>query len=186
MRPLLISILTFFSFSCLGQNGQVRIFKKTEYINGNFYRQLFDTITTNNKTLDVYFFNKNFYLPYYLPTTFIDKQHRNQNISIWRDPKAKKDYKQNWENTYTYDSLGHVTRYTYSGCFICSNMPYNYTVTYNSKEQVEQLINTIGTKDSFKFYYNAQGDIIKFEKYSSNMLEEEITLLNTKYDNKFQ
>ena len=65
-------------------------------------------------------------------------------------------------------------------------MPYNYTVTYNSKEQVEQLINTIGTKDSFKFYYNAQGDIIKFEKYSSNMLEEEITLLNTKYDNKFQ
>jgi hypothetical protein len=97
---------------------------------------------------------------------------------VWRDSKGKKDYQKNWENTYTYDSLGRVTSYTYSGCFVCSNLPYNYTVTYNSAGQVDRIFSTNNLKDGFKFSYNKKGDVIRLEKYLLNKLETVIELAN--------
>ena len=178
MRPLIILITTIFSLGSSAQTGQVNVFYKTEYINGNFYRQTSDTISATNEPIDIYFFNRHFFSPYYLPEKFIDQRHKNKKISVWRDPKGKKDYQRNWENTYTYDSLGRVTNYTYSGCFICSNFPYNYTVTYNLVGQVDHIFDTSNSKDGFKFYYDNNGTVVKFEKYSGDKLETVIKLLN--------
>jgi hypothetical protein len=178
MRPFLISILTVFCLISSAQSRRVKIFHKTEYINGNFNRQLSDTINATNEPVDIYFFKRHFFSPYYLPEKFIDQQSKNKTISVWRDPNGKKDYLQNWENTYTYDSLGRVINYTYSGCFICSNTPYNYTVTYNSIGQVDRIFSSINVKDGFKFYYNKKGDIIKFEEYLGNKVETEIKLVD--------
>lgn len=178
MRPFLIAIVTFFSFASSAQSGRAKVFHKTEYINGSFYRQTSDTIKVANEPIDIYFFKRHFFSPYYLPEKFIDQQHKNKTISAWRDPKGKKDYQQNWENTYTYDSLGRVTNYTYSGCFICSNLPYSYTVTYNSIGQVHRIFNTTNIKDGFKFYYNKKGDVVKLEKYLLDKLETVIELIN--------
>jgi hypothetical protein len=162
----------------MAQTESLKIFKKTEYINGNFYRQTYDTLKLTNLAIDIFFFKKNFYIPYYLPDKFIDEKLNNKKISVWSDPKGKKDYKLNWENTYTYDSTGRLTNYTYSGCFACSAFPYNYKVIYNRKGQVEQLKNTINEKDSFKIYYSNKGDIIKLEKYLMDKLETELSAVN--------
>jgi hypothetical protein len=178
MRQLLIAILTFICFGSSGQTEQTKIFKTIEYINGNFYRQSFDTVKISNEKIDIYFLKHHFYSPYYLPVKFIDKQYRNQKISIWGDPKGKKDYKLNYENTYAYDSLGRLINFTYSGCFVCSSFPYSYRVTYNSEGQVEQIFNLTNVKDGFKFYYNAKGDIVQFEKFLQDKLETVIALVN--------
>ena len=178
MRAFLIVILTVFSLASSAQTGRTRLFHKTEYINGNFYRQTSDTIKTANEPIDIYFFKRHFFSPYYLPEKFIDQQYKNKRISVWRDPKGKKDYQQNWENTNTYDSLGRVTNYTYSGCFICSNLPYSYTVTYNLVGQVDRIFSTNNIKDGFKFYYDKKGDIVKLERYLLDKLETVIELAN--------
>jgi len=173
--PLLIMIFSF--ISSYGQTEIAKIFQKIEYVDGDFYKQLYDTIKLKKENIDIYFFRNHFYTPYYLPDRFIDKQYKNKTVSIWRDANAKKDYRSNWENTYTYDSLSRVTNYTYSGCIICSNMPYNYIVTYNSSGQVDVIKNTISEKDSYRFYYNNTGDLIQFEKYSSDLLETRIIVV---------
>ena len=178
MRPLLISILTFVLFSSYAQTGRTKIFKRTEYINGNIYRQLFDTIRVSNDRVDLYFYKNHFYIPYYLPDKFVNKRYKNKKVSVWANSKGKKDYKKNWENTYTYDGLNRVTSFTFSGCFICSSFPYNYAVTYNSKGQVDKIVNTINEKDSFKFYYNNEGYADKLEKYLFGKLETIIALIN--------
>lgn len=178
MRPLIILITTLFSLASSGQTGKVKVFHKTEYINGNLYRQTSDTISDTNEPIDIYFFKRHFFSPYYLPEKFIDQRQRKTKVSVWRDPKGKKDNQQNWENTYTYDSLGRVTNYTYSGCVICSDFPYSYTVTYNSVGQVDHIFDTSNSKSGFKFYYDYKGKIVNFVKYSGDKLETVIKLVN--------
>ncbi|WP_300599127.1 hypothetical protein [Niabella sp.] len=174
MKRLLMAIATFLAIHAGAQAQQVKIFKKTEYSNGNVYRQRYDTIPLTQQPVDLYFFRKHFNFPYYLPEKFTDEALKNKTISVLRNPNAKKEDKGNWENTYTYDSFGRVTNYTYSGCFLCSNLPYNYSVTYNKDGQVEQLKNTINNQESFRFYYNAKGDIVKLEKYLFGKLQTEV------------
>ncbi|OJY89998.1 MAG: hypothetical protein BGP13_23145 [Sphingobacteriales bacterium 40-81] len=178
MRPFIITILTLWTFSSTAQTKLLKIFKKTEYINDNIYRQTYDTLILTNPLIDIFFFKKNFYFPYYLPDKFIDEKYKNKKISVWSDQKGKKDYKLNWEHTYAYDKAGRLTDYTYSGCLVCSAFPYNYKVTYNKQGQVEQLKNTINEKDCFKIYYSDKGYIIKLEKYSMDKLETEILVVN--------
>ncbi len=174
MPPLIIAIARFLAFSSSAQTEKSKVFKKIEYINGNFYRQTYDTIKLTEEPIDIYFFRKHFNFPYYLPDRFIDKSLRNRIISVWRDLNGKKDYQKNRENTYTYDSIGRVTNYTYSGCFVCSNLPYNYRVIYNKKGKIEQINNTINSKENFKFYYDNKDDIVKLEKYLLDKLETEV------------
>src|SRR5882724_5501029 len=60
MRPFLISILTLTFFWSSAQIRQNKIFKRTEYINGNLYQQLFDTIKVSNENIDIYFLSQHF------------------------------------------------------------------------------------------------------------------------------
>lgn len=169
--------MTLLSFCSYAQTESTKIFKKTEYINGNFYRELFDTINLVNEKIDIYFFKNHFYTPYYLPDKFVDKRYKNQKITIWRDPKGKKNHEKNWENTFIYDSLNRVINFTYSSCIICNSFPYNYTVIYNSNGQVYQIANSINEQDGFKFYYNSKDEVERFEKYLFKKLETLITLV---------
>lgn len=178
MRTCLILIAILFSLSSSAQIGQIKVFKTTKYVNGNLFRKTTDTVNLLNEHTDVYFFKRQFSLPYYLPEKFVDSRYQNQKVSMWRNPNGKKDHQQNWENTYTYDSLGRVINYDYSGCFACSNFPYNYIVTYNSSGQVERIFNTINSKEDFRFYYNNNSDIVKLEKYLLGKLETEIVVVD--------
>jgi hypothetical protein len=159
------------------QTEQMKVFRTTQRINGDLYQQTIDTLLVEKTIIDIYFFRQHFFSPNQLPEKFVNERYANQKISVWRDSNKKNDYHQNWENTYTYDSQGRVTSYTYSGCVVCSDFPYNYTVTYNSRGQVDQLFDS-NAKKSFKFYYNVTGDMIKLEKYEVDKLWTVIESLN--------
>jgi len=176
MRLFLITALIVLTCNCFAQHGKVKVFKKREYINGTFFRQTKGTIEVENEQIDIYFFKRHFQSPYYLPEKLIDKQYSGQTLLLWNDPDGKKDFQRNWRYNYSYDSLGRVTNFTYSSCILCSSLPYNYTITYNAKSQVEAIGNKGETNALFKFYYNDKGDIVKFEEYSGNMLAMDIIL----------
>ena len=178
MRQFPIVILIIISIGCLGQTNQLRVFETTEYMKGSPFMQKFDTVKAENRLIDIYFFKNHFHIPYYLPETLIDKQYKNQTISKWRDSTSEKDLKQNWENKYTYDNFGRIIKFTYSGCIICSNLPYNYNVTYNLKGQIEQITETLYSNESFRLHYNDRGGLVKIEQYSLTTLVKQSTLLN--------
>lgn len=180
MRVLLITILILSFNTAFSQTEKKYVFKSTAY--KNLYSpppvEKIDTITSSSVPIDIAFYRRYFNNPYYLPGEFVNEKYKNQTISIWRDPNGKKDFKENWENTYSYDSLGRITNYRFSGCFICSNLAYNYAVTYNEKGQVSQIHNTINDKQLFKFYYNENNDIVKLEMYWFDELTDKIELLH--------
>ena len=161
-----------------GQTKTYRVFKETEYVNGSFYRALYDTIKkVENKRIDIYFLKDVFYSPYYLPAKFLDTNFRSKTVSIWRFPERKKDLHSNWENTYVYDSLGRVTNYGYSGCFICSQIPYRYVVSYDSSGRVVEIKEIFNGMENYRFHYSDDGDIIQFDKYLVGKLETRIILI---------
>jgi len=180
MRVLFITTLLVSSIPVFSQTEKTYVFKRTEY--KNFYSsppvEKFDTITSSSIRIDINFYRSHFNNPYYLPRELVNEKYKNQTISIWQNPNGKKNYKENWEDTYTYDSLGRITNYAYSGCYICSSFPYNYSVTYNAKGQISQIHNTINSKKMFKFYYNENNDIVKLEIFWFDELTDKIELLN--------
>jgi hypothetical protein len=178
MRAFVIAVTTVFSLSSLAQTGKVKVFRKAEFINGNLYKQTNDTIKVIQETIDIYFFRRHFSSPYYLPEKFIDRRKKNTKVCVWSNPNTKRGSPTNWENTYTYDNIGRLINFAYSGCSICSNLPYSYTVTYNARGQVASIFNTITTKDRFNFYYDKNGDVFKFEKCLFDKLETVIEIVN--------
>ena len=178
MRSLLIPIIIFLPIVSFAQTEATKIFRKTDYVNGIFYRQSNDTIAAIDEPIDVYFFRRHFYAPYYLPEKFVDPGKKNKTISVWQDPNGKKDYNLNWQKNYIYDNFGRVTSYNYSGCSVCSNFPYSYSVSYNASGNVERIFDKDHLKDSFMFFYNSKGDIVKMDKFLSDQLELVIDLVN--------
>lgn len=180
MRLFLITTLTILMCNCYAQTRAVKVFKKRQYIKAVLIAQTSGIIDVEDEPVDVYFLKRHFDLHYHLPEKLTDKQYSGQTITLWNDPKGKKDFERNWRYTYSYDSLGRVTNFTYSSCLICSSLPYNYIVTYDSKGQVVVIDPEHETNGQYKFYYNKKGDIIKFEEYSRDNVSMEITLSDKK------
>ncbi|MCK8521063.1 hypothetical protein M0D21_05770 [Aquimarina sp. D1M17] len=111
---------------------------------------------------------KHFFTPNHFPEKFIDSNYQNQTLVIWRNENKKKDFNNNWTNTYKYDSKSRITEYSYSGCIICSNMPYNFKVTYDKNDRIIELRNMISEKQKFEIQYNASGEIKELKIFSSS------------------
>jgi hypothetical protein len=153
----------------------VRIFKKKEYLYGSFFRQTKGRIEIENELVNVYFFKRRFQLPRYLPDTLTNERYKDQTISLWSHPDSEKDFRIRWRHTYIYDSMGRVINFSYSSCVACSSMPYDYSIIYNSNGQVALITDRTGST-RYKLSYDKEGDVSKFEEYSSDNLVTEITL----------
>ena len=99
---------------------------------------------------------------------------------------------ENWMETYTYDSDGKLIEYKYSGCTICSQLPWGYKLIYNDKNDIiEQQVYFLEQKvyaekdglkvkyelkdemkSNVKLTYDENRNIVKFEKIGINGLEE--------------
>lgn len=178
MKKILPIVFVFSFHFVSGQSVSGRIFVQKNYVNGNFFKEVIDTVQVSDSKIDIFFFKKFFFSPYHIPERFINRNYRNQSISVWADPKGEKDYKKNWEYKYAYDSLGRIIKYSYSSCFICSQLPYSYIVKYNSLDLVEEIYSDTNTKEVFRFYYNVNGDIVRFQKFIFGVLDSVIEVLN--------
>lgn len=172
----ILCIFYFMTANSVAQTEHTRVFFIDKYSKGKLMHRECDTIKTNEEKTDIYFFQKHFQSLPFIPGKLIDTSQANKRISEWRDPDAEDRFYSNWEYSYTYDSLGRMVNYSYSSCAICSNMPYNYNIMYNSAGQIEQMVNIFGDNETYKLYYNNKGDLIKIEKYYGGDLSLEIRL----------
>ncbi|AUC75659.1 hypothetical protein [Olleya sp. Bg11-27] len=181
MKLTLIFILFFSFLSCQTSEKE---FIVTDYdFDGKEYENTIQKIDIDFINIDFKLMRAHFNVPYYFPEKFIDSKYKNQTITTWRNEDEKADEflenfkNNNWTHTYKYDYESKIVEYSYSGCMICSNMPYNYKVTYDENKRVIKLKNTTSEKQKFEFKYNSNGDIIELKLYSSkNKLKKQITL----------
>jgi hypothetical protein len=192
---ILFVIVLIFQIECAQKN--VLKFKiSTNYIDGVSHWQKEKTIEYSKSDVDIYFYQKYFSQFYGLPKALIKKQLKGQEIVEWAFENKSKETIENWIEFYKYDSKGKLIEYKYSGCTICSQMPWGFKLIYNSNDRViEQQTFFLKSrfsleKDSkIEYYldskiknrilltYGTEGGIRKLEKYGTNKIEEIIELL---------
>ena len=127
--------------------------------------------------LDFDFYKKHFYVPYYYPDQVNDYRYKNDTITVWNDTTKVGDFKSNWSYTLIYDSSSRVTSYRYSGCMICSQLPYDYHFFYDHLGQVIKMTNNLNDDKTIEFRYDADGNIVNVMVYRGLELIKEIELM---------
>lgn len=169
----LLLILTFYvsSYGQSNLSGNV-VLRRTQYINGNSYRQTLDTIKSNNGIIDALFLKHHSGILYHLPETIVDKSHKNQTITIRNDDKYIGSTK-----SFAYDSLSRLVNFSNSGCPACSDLPYNYKITYNVIGKIETITNNGFGIYSYKFQYDEKANLRELNCYTDTVLTEKVELI---------
>ena len=166
------TLILFLTFVCVGISyGQKSIFRRSYFSSDSIgYLTKTDTLETmESLTLD--FYKKHFSIPYYFPKQFIDTGYRDTTVVVWENPSGEKDYKNNWTLSYTYNNLSRVIKYEYSGCLICSQLPYTIAIKYDEQNRplkFESRIVSLNERktpdEEFEFTYDAKGDITQIKQ----------------------
>jgi hypothetical protein len=180
MKKLRLLFLFILFFSSCGQKKQreFSVFKRTDFLNGTIARETHDTVKPKPEKIDIHFLKKNFNALYFFPDDLISKRHRNEKVIIWANKNEKKDFMSNSSITLIYDSLSRLTNFSYSSCMVCSQLPYSYNVTYNSRGLIDKIYNTKDIKNYYQFYYNDLGNIKQLDNYIEDKLLSKILLLD--------
>ncbi|MDI9312185.1 MAG: hypothetical protein QM535_18365 [Limnohabitans sp.] len=192
MKTLLLIFTSFFALSLFGQVENKKTIFKTSYFNndGQVTKSIVDTISTN-ESISIDFYKKHFYVPYYFPQPFINKLYKDTTIIIWQDILKAKDYETNWTYTTVYDKKFRAIKYTYSGCLICGQFPFNVDIFYDNKSRPTRIRKNYGIgfkevnkklrKDIKKvadnedaLEYNENDEIIKVKSFKRGKLESQI------------
>lgn len=185
-----VTILT--SLSGYTQSDSLSFSVSSYYQNNTLHRT--DTVSIKNtkKTLDIHFYKEHFYQFYGLPKKLIKGKFKNQEITVWAFEDRPKEYNENWTNSYTYDAQGRLVEYQYSGCMICSQFPWGFTLVYDDDNNIiEQQTYFLSLTDTIesgevktvfelskqstgytKLTYDSEGNIILLEKYGRNDIEK--------------
>jgi YD repeat-containing protein len=176
MKALTVIILTLSLNIALGQDSLQFKVTTLEGLKQSTYLQ----IVSPSEKLGFDFYKKHFRLPYYYPNQMVNLNHANDTVVVWNDSTKVNDYKANWSYTIVYDSHSRVIEYCYSGCLICSQLPYNYQFFYNKQGQVTSITNNLHEKEKIDFQYDTNGNIVKIKVYRGASLIKKIELLNKK------
>jgi len=169
----------------------------TNYLDGTSNLTKIKTIESPNSEINVYFFKEHFAQFYGLSNELINEKLKNQEITEWEFEDKPKKLLENWKETYKYDSSGKLFEYKYSGCTICSQLPWGYKLIYNQyNDIIEQQIYFLNQKvyiekdglradyelndemeSKIKLSYDNNGNIIRMEKIGKNGIEELIELM---------
>ena len=197
-------VFLIFSGILISCQQQIPLDKKLEFQisyfhDGEIFSSTMKTITTENPKLDIFFFKQYFNKFYGIPKFLTKQAYQGQKVSKWALEDNPKDWDHNWIDTYQYDSKGRIIEYTYSGCGICSNLPWGYKLKYDKNNQVseQEIYRQILPKpylenDSLKtdyvisgeivkrvvLKYNQKGNINKLEQYEYGEIRETIELIN--------
>lgn len=175
-----MTLLTFFLLTSHGQTKVTTIeFKQTYFdIDEKISEIKIKSIQVNN-ILGLEFYKNNFFGPH-LPEHFVDNSYKSQTIVMWNDTTKAKDFESNWTYSFTYDSLSRVTDYNYSGCLICSQLPYRMEISYDRQNrpfvfQIRRGINSKEVPDQkFVFRYDDHGNIIQSQFFGYGKLEKQV------------
>ena len=193
---ILLFVISFFLFSRLfGQTSKnFVVFKTEDFTSINLKISIKTEKIRIDSVIDLYFFRKHFFIPYYFPETLIDKSYKNQIVTVWSDTTIKMDYKINWTHTYTYDIKSRVTDYSFSSCLVCSNLPYTIKLFYNESDKVVKMKKYYSLKiptvdgvttmklskppqavETFILAYDTKGNIIQLDYFVDEILRKRIS-----------
>ena len=195
MRTLHLIISIFLYSNLLGQTSKnYAVFKTEDFTNIKLKNSTKTEKISYDGSLDLHFYRKHFFIPYYFPDKLIDTSYKSEIVIIWRDTTEKRDYKSNWTHTFKYDEKSRVTDYAFSGCFICSNLPYTIKLFYNNLDEVIKMEKyyslEIPTGDSltnrklsilkppvetFIFNYDNNREIIRLDYFINEVLSKRIS-----------
>ncbi len=193
MKTSLTILALFFALSLLAQQSSSTLHFKTKYFDekGKVFKSKIDTFLVDQQ-IDLNFYKKHFYEPYYYPQPFIDTNYKDTTIEIWRDPLKEKDFKKNWTYTTIYDNLSRAIKYIYSGCLICSQFPFNVKIYYDEINRPIRMEKRYGigiekvndklvksknrnfADDDFLFKYDIQGNLIQLKCLKNGRLDVQI------------
>lgn len=153
---------------------QKATFKITHYNpEGKIVNEAVKVLDRPSNLSDLNYFKKYFHMPREIPEKLRDEKYKSTMIVTWKDEKNK-NLNNNWNHTFTYDSLSRISVYSYSGCMMCSLTAYKFQVKYNSSGQVESLKNTINGNEVYKVTYNDKGHIIQIDYFADDKLRESV------------
>jgi hypothetical protein len=180
------TFLLFFVFTNFGLSyGQKNIFKVSYFnLDSVEYKTKMDTLDAEG-ILTIDFYRKHFFIPYYYPKQFVNSDYYDTTVVIWNNPDGDKKFKDNWTLTYTYDKLSRVVIYEYSGCFICSQLPYSLSILYdklNRPLRLESKTKLNDTKrkipdEEIELKYDLKGNIIQIKHLRFGKICEQIDKL---------
>lgn len=172
MKFTSLLLILAFHFSSYGQSILSRnvVLRTTQYINGNSYRQRLDTIKSSNEIIDALFIKHHSGILYHLPEAIVDKSHKNKTITERNDAI-------NRTKLFTYDSLSRLVNFSNSSCVVCSDLPYNYKITYNVIGKIETITSNGFGVYSYKFQYDEKANLRELNCYSGTELTEKVELI---------
>ena len=190
MKNVLIIIFVIFSSQIV--NAQNRVFKIEKFSNNEITKTKIDTIKAE-QIIDLNFYRENFFKPYLFPSEFINSNYKNETVVKWNNENTEKDFMKNWTYTFTFDENSRVVKYEYSGCFVCSQLPYETLIIYDKNNRPIELIESYKTLKSiesfeenstpnlsslYKIEYNENNEVKTIIYYKSYNLIEKIKLIN--------
>ena len=98
------------------------------------------------------------------------------------DSTKEKNYNSNWTHILKFDDRSRVIEYSFSGCMICSNLPFKLRIFYDNNDKVIKFIKNydIDNKDDKKsdeeytLSYDSDGNIVKLDFYQNGSLKKTI------------
>lgn len=189
-----VSLLFIYANSSGQKESKYTVFKVEDFSNAFTKHKVTTERLQTDTALDLTFYRKHFYIPYYFPDPAVNKNYQDTTVVVWRDTSRVQDYHSNWTHSYQYDSLSRVIKYSYSGCFICSSLPYLIRLYYDENNRVVQLNQYTGVvpgvteaasipelsmlpvpSKMYKLYYDEENNIIKLESFLYGMKDKIIT-----------
>ena len=185
MRTFVVTFYLLFTLGLFGQDQAFAVFQSENFLNASGDVIVKKDTFKLNGLVDLDFYRKNFYIPYYYPKRFVHSRYKNQLVTVWKDSSAKKDYSTNWTYSFTYDEKSRVIAYSYSGCIICSQMPFIVSISYDDQDRPIKLemrtndgkpVDQVKSEPHEKFFltYDSKGNISALEHFDHGILSQRI------------
>jgi hypothetical protein len=171
----IVTIILFFALSLVYGQDNLR-FRVTTLKEGNEFFETSRSVTQSAK-LDIDFYKKNFLLPCRFPDKMVDLKYINDTVTVWNEPKKGGDCHSNWSYTTVYDSQSRVLSYSYSGCMLCSQSPFEFRFFYDQSGHVVKATNDLYSNTMIDFNYNTDGNIVDVLIFRDSNLTQRIELI---------
>jgi hypothetical protein len=106
------------------------------------------------------------------------KDRKNKSIKAWAFMENENNLDSNWYTIYKYDEKGRLNNFFYSSCAFCSQLPFEYNITYKSTGEIESIFDNKHSNTSYHFYYDEKSDVNKIDIYEHGSLARRISKIN--------
>ncbi len=174
MKQLIPFILAFAGSCAQDQKtGNIIVVEESTWVSDIYHNTTRDTIALTSELVDLNFFKTHFSILFRLPDTLTQTQHKSSTRKVWGLQSNKTDFNSNWLDTYIYDDKGRLEYFSYSGCLICSQFPFEYDIHYKLTGEIDRISDSSSNK-IYLFYYE-ENVIKKIEFFEKGKLCKTIT-----------